>query len=109
MPILVDIHVLEAHIVSEHLHVALCLLLYLKLSLTTRKVVTHVNESNEAVAWEEAEVLQLAIWWDVKVKLRLAVNMEPLKPAHLREDTIDVGVGSEVFVIDDEMGGRGLS
>lgn len=72
-------------------------------------MVTHVNESNEAVAREEAEVLKLAIWWDAKVKIRLAVNMEPLKPAHLGEDSIDVGVGSEVFVVDDEMGGRGLS
>lgn len=108
VPVLVDIHVLEAHVVSERLNVALRLLLYYWPGLTAGKVVRHVNEPNEAVAREEAEVLQLVMWRDAKAKLRLAVDMESLKPAHLREDAVDVGVGSEVFVVDDEMDGRGL-
>lgn len=108
VPVLVDIHVLEAHVVSEGLNVALRLLLYYWPGLTAGKEVAHVDKPNEAVAREEAEVLQLVMWRDAKAKLRLAVDMESLKPAHLREDAVDVGVGSEVFVVDDEMDGRGL-
>lgn len=35
--------------------------------------------------------------------------MKPLKPAHFRQDGIDVGVWCELLVFDDEVGDGGLS
>ena len=57
--VFVDIHILEAHIISENLYIAFSL--FLKgLCLTVRKVLASVDEPDETIAWQEAEVLQLA-------------------------------------------------